>query len=169
MNRLCALAVVLFLLAVPASLVCGQETSSPQPVAVEVVQPAPAFSPTDVVAVVVYIMIIAFLGYLGFRHSRTAEGYLIAGRNTHPVIMALSYGSTFISTSAIIGFSGMAGKVGMSILWLVFLNIFVGIFLAFVVFGGPTRRMGHCLGAHTFPELLGKRYDSRFIQTAPDL
>jgi Na+/proline symporter len=78
--------------------------------------------------------------------------------------MALSYGATFISTSAIIGFGGAAGQLGMGLLWLTFLNIFVGIFIAFVVFGKRTRKMGHNLGAHTFPELLGLRYNSKFMQ-----
>jgi solute:Na+ symporter, SSS family len=52
----------------------------------------------------------------------------------------------------------------MSLLWLTFLNIGVGIFIAFVVLGEPTRRIGHHLGAHTFPELLGLRYQSKGIQ-----
>ncbi len=119
----------------------------------------------DILAVVVYVAVIGYLGWLGWRRSRTAEEYLIAGRDTHPVVMALSYGSTFISTAAIVGFAGFAAKVGLSILWLVFLNIFLGIFIAFVFFGSPTRRMGRALDAHTFPELLGRRYDSRFVQT----
>jgi SSS family solute:Na+ symporter len=34
------------------------------------------------------------------------------------------------------------------------------------VFGKPTRRMGHKLDAHTFPEFIGKRYQSQFLQTA---
>ncbi len=36
--------------------------------------------------------------------------------------------------------------------------------VAFVAFGKRTRRMGHNLNAHTFPELLGKRFNSKFIQ-----
>jgi SSS family solute:Na+ symporter len=78
--------------------------------------------------------------------------------------MALSYGATFISTSAIVGFGGAAGTLGMGLLWLTFLNIFFGIFIAFVVFGKRTRKMGHNVDAHTFPELLGNRFDSKFIQ-----
>lgn len=123
----------------------------------------------DVAAVVLYVLILGYLGYLGYTRSKTAEEFLVAGRNTHPVIMALSYGATFISTSAIVGFGGVAGNGGMSLLWLTVLNIFVGIFIAFAFLGGPTRRLGHHLGAHTFPELLGKRYDSRFIQTTAGL
>ncbi len=89
---------------------------------------------------------------------------MVAGRKTHPYIMAMSYGATFISTSAIVGFGGSAALFGMGLLWLTLLNIFVGIFLAFIVYGKRTRKMGHNLNAMTFPELLGKRFDSKFIQ-----
>lgn len=116
------------------------------------------------VVVIVYLLAIGYLGYLGYRQTKTASDYLVAGRNANPVVMALSYGATFISTSAIVGFGGVAANLGMGLLWLTVLNIWVGVFVAFVVFGNPTRRMGHHLDAHTFPELLGKRYDSRFIQ-----
>jgi SSS family solute:Na+ symporter len=40
----------------------------------------------------------------------------------------------------------------------------VGIFIAMVFFGKRTRRMGVALDAHTFPELLGLRYQSAFVQ-----
>ena len=52
---------------------------------------------------------------------------------------------------------------GMSVLWLTVLNIFVGIFIAFVFIGKRTRAMGHRLNAHTFPELVAKRFDSKFL------
>ena len=113
---------------------------------------------------IVYLFATGYLGYQGYRRTKTATDYLVAGRNANPVVMALSYGATFISTSAIVGFGGVAANFGMGLLWLTFLNIFVGIFIAFVFLGNPTRRMGHHLDAHTFPELMGKRYASRFIQ-----
>jgi SSS family solute:Na+ symporter len=89
---------------------------------------------------------------------------MLAGRNMNPYVMAMSYGATFISTSAIIGFGGAAGLFGFPLLWLTFLNIFVGVFIAMVFFGKRTRRLGLALDAHTFPELLGQRYQSRFVQ-----
>src|SRR5512136_1492459 len=55
----------------------------------------------DVLAVVVYLLAVVFLGYLGWRRTRSASDYMLAGRKAHPVIMAVSYGATFISTSAI--------------------------------------------------------------------
>ncbi len=121
------------------------------------------------VVVVTYLIITGILGYLGFRGTKNSTDYLLAGRKIHPAVMALSYGATFISTSAIVGFGGAAAVYGMGILWLTFLNIAVGILIAFVVFGLRTRKMGHNLDAHTFPELLAKRYDSRFLQIAGGL
>ena len=120
----------------------------------------------SIILVIVYLMATGYLGYLGYRQTKTAADYLVAGRSANPVIMALSYGATFISTSAIVGFGGVAASFGMGLLWLTVLNIFVGIFIAFVFLGNPTRRMGHHLDAHTFPELIAKRYDSRFLQVA---
>ena len=117
-----------------------------------------------IVVLLAYLFLVLFLGWLGYKKTKNATDYLLGGRTTHPVIMALSYGSTFISTSAIVGFGGVAGMFGMSLLWLTFLNIFIGIFIAFVFLGGPTRRIGHRLDAHTFPELLGRRFQSKFIQ-----
>lgn len=116
------------------------------------------------VTIVIYLFLVGYLGYYGYRRTKNALDYLVAGRSIHPFIMALSYGATFISTSAIVGFGGAAGMFGMGLLWLTFLNIFVGIIIAFIVFGKRTRKMGHNLDAHTFPELLAKRFRSTFIQ-----
>ncbi|MBP5233465.1 MAG: sodium:solute symporter family protein [Planctomycetes bacterium] len=117
-----------------------------------------------VVLVALYMFGIGYLGFRGWRDTKNAADYLIAGGDAHPAVMALSYGATFISTSAIIGFGGAAAMFGMSLHWLTFLNIFVGVFVAFVFFGARTRAMGHHLQAHTFPELLGKRFQSRALQ-----
>ena len=114
--------------------------------------------------VLIYLLVTLYLGYRGWKSTKDSEGYMVAGRTTHPYIMAMSYGATFISTSAIVGFGGTAGLFGMGLLWLTLLNIFVGIFLAFIVYGKRTRKIGHNLNAMTFPELLGKRFDSKFIQ-----
>jgi SSS family solute:Na+ symporter len=118
------------------------------------------------VTTLLYLLVSAGLGYLGYAQTKSSKDYLLAGGKVHPVIMAISYGSTFISTAAIVGFGGAAAVFGMGILWLTVLNILLGIFVAFVIFGKRTRRMGHQLGAHTFPEFLGRRFDSKFLQVA---
>jgi solute:Na+ symporter, SSS family len=116
------------------------------------------------IVVLIYLLMVFYVGYVAWKRTKSSEDYMVAGRNTHPYIMALSYGATFISTAAIVGFGGTAGVYGMGLLWLTFLNILVGIFIAFVFFGKRTRKMGHNLSALTFPEFLSKRFNSRFIQ-----
>ncbi len=118
----------------------------------------------NIVVVVVYIAILSYLAYMGFKGTKNSKDYLVGGGQIHPFIMALSYGAAFISTSAIVGFGGAAAFFGMSLLWLTFLTIFVGVFVAFVIYGKRTRKIGHNLGAHTFPEFLSKRYQSVGIQ-----
>ena len=81
------------------------------------------------IVVLAYMLLVFTLGYRGYRRTKSTTDYLVAGRQMHPYVMAMSYGATFISTSAIVGFGGAAGVFGMSILWLTFLNIFAGIFI----------------------------------------
>ena len=117
-----------------------------------------------IIFTVIYLAIMSILAYRGYRGTKDAKDYLLAGRKIHPVVMALSYGAAFVSTSAIIGFGGYAGVFGMSLHWLTFMTIFVGIFVAFIFYGKRTRRMGHNIQAHTFPEFLAKRFDSIGMQ-----
>jgi len=117
-----------------------------------------------VVLMALFAGVFIFLGYLGYKKTKTAEDYFVAGRTMGSLIIAFSYGATFISAVALIGFSGIASIYGHSILWLAFLNIFVGIFIAFVVYGLRTRKMGIALKAMTLPELLGNRFHSIRLQ-----
>jgi len=114
--------------------------------------------------VVAYLLLLAFLGYLGYRKTTSSSDYLVGGREMNPIIMALSYGATFISASAIVGFGGVSAAFGMGIQWLCFLNMFVGVVIAFIFFGLRTRKLGAKLNVSTFPQLLGRHYKSRAIQ-----
>ncbi len=119
---------------------------------------------TVTVLVLIYLAATLIIGYIGYRQTKCSEDYLVAGRGSHPVIIALSYGATFISTSAIIGFGGQAANLGMGLIWLTVLNIGVGILLAFVLFGKKTREIGQRLSAVTFPDLMCKIYKSPLLQ-----
>lgn len=70
----------------------------------------------DIVVILLYLTATGYLGWLGWKGTKSASDFLLAGRGAHPVIMAVSYGATFISTAAIVGFGGVAGMFGMSLL-----------------------------------------------------
>lgn len=114
--------------------------------------------------VMVYFLAIAFLGYLGYKKTKSSKDFLIGGGEMNPIIMALSYGATFISASAIVGFGGVAATFGMGIQWLMFLNMFVGVVIAFIIFGRPTRRIGEKLKVGSFAHFLGAYYGSNKIR-----
>lgn len=120
-----------------------------------------AINPIVVTAIIfIYIIAIIFLGYIGYRKTKASEDFLVAGRRIHPILLGLSYGATFISTSAIVGFGGIAAQLGMSLIWLTVLCVIVGVLIAFVVFGEKTREIGSRLQAVTYPDLMGKCYNS---------
>lgn len=114
--------------------------------------------------VILYLFAIAFLGYLGYKKTKDASDYLLGGRQMNPIVLALSYGATFISASAIVGFGGVAATFGMGIQWLCLLNMFMGVVVAFIFFGRKTRKLGVIHNARTFPQLLGAHYQSKGIR-----
>lgn len=116
------------------------------------------------IIVIIYIFVLAWLGYIGYKRTKNANDYLLGGRKTNPVIMALSYGATFISASAIVGFGGVSATYGMGIQWLCMLNMLMGVVVAFIFFGRRTRRLGQQHNARTFAQLLGIHYESRTVQ-----
>ena len=67
--------------------------------------------------VIGYLLSLAYLGFLGYKKTTSTSDYLVGGRQMNPIVMALSYGATFISASAIVGFGGVAAAFGMGIQW----------------------------------------------------
>lgn len=114
--------------------------------------------------VLLYIFTLAAISWYAYKTTKNANDYMVGGGNMNSTVMALSYGATFISASAIVGFGGVSAAYGMGIQWLCLLNILVGVIIAFIFFGKRTRKLGAKLQAKTFPQLLGSNYKSKPIQ-----
>jgi len=114
--------------------------------------------------VIIYLFIVAILGYMGYRGTKNSNDFLLGGRNVNSFLMAFTYGATFISTSAIVGFGGFSAAFGMGIQWLCMLNMLTGVIIAFIFFGKRTRRLGVKYNASTFSQLLGLHYRSRHVK-----
>ena len=113
---------------------------------------------------VVFVAVTILLGLYGYRNTKNNQQFLLGRNKSNSFIIALSYGATFLSASAIIGFGGQAATHGYALMWLCFLNLFLGLFVAFIVFGKRVRRAGRRLGASTFSDLLGKLFKSNKIR-----
>ena len=61
---------------------------------------------------VVFIALTLALGWYGYKNTKNNDEYLLGRNKTNPVIIALSYGATFLSASAVIGFGGQAAVHG---------------------------------------------------------
>ena len=114
---------------------------------------------------VIFLAATGYMGWYGHKHTKNNDEFLLGRSKTSPIIIALSYGATFLSASAIVGFGGMSAKYGLVMIWLMVLCILVGTIIAFAVFGKRTRRVGRKLGAFTFPDLMGKIFRSPSIRT----
>lgn len=72
----------------------------------------------DILVVLVYLLLVVYLGWLGYTRTRTATDYLIAGRKVHPYVMALFW-KKMTRTAAI--WSMIAGFAVTSF-WLLFVK-----------------------------------------------
>ena len=67
----------------------------------------------QLVFILVYLAIIARHGWIGARHSKTIEDYLVAGRGLGGWVIALSFYATFMSTNTFLGAAGKSWDVGL--------------------------------------------------------
>jgi len=116
------------------------------------------------VMIIAFVAVTLLLGWYGYKNTRDNQEFMLGRSKASPVIIALSYGATFLSASAVIGFGGQAAVHGMSLMWLCFLNLFLGLVVAFLIFGKRTRRAGLKHRASTFADLMGKIYASKGIR-----
>ncbi len=73
----------------------------------------------------VFLVITPVLRWYGYKKTRSNEKFLLGCNKTDPVIIALSYGATFLLASVVIGFDGQATVHEMSVMWLCLLNLFM--------------------------------------------
>ncbi|MDR1650947.1 MAG: hypothetical protein LBR87_04105, partial [Synergistaceae bacterium] len=87
-----------------------------------------------------YMAGMLFIGvYCNKRFTNNLSGYLMGGRSLGPWVFALTYGSTYLSSSTFIGNTSAAYKGGMAYLMMPFLQM-VLLPLGLVYFSGALRR-----------------------------
>lgn len=109
-----------------------------------------------------FVMVLIYSGYTSMRKTRTVNDFFLGGRTVGPWLSAFAYGTTYFSAVIFIGYAGKVGwGFGLSDLWIVIGNTFLGSLLAWWFLARRTRAMTVRLNAMTMPELLEARYDSR--------
>lgn len=112
------------------------------------------------IVLVIYVIGMLAIGfYCHKKYASNLSGFLTGGRSLGPWIFALTYGSTYLSSSTFIGNTGTAYKAGMAYLMMPVAQIIL-LPIGLILFSHGLRRTSVRLGAMTIPEYISKRYKS---------
>jgi len=107
---------------------------------------------TYLIAIFIYLLVLAAIGIYKSRQVKTQEDFTVAGRTLSPWVMVCTMLAVWIGTGSIVGNAGKTYEIGMSALWLP-IGTFVGmILLSFIA----TRARN--IEAITVPEIIGRRF-----------
>ena len=122
------------------------------------------------VILAVFVVVLVSVGVYSRRRTGTVEDFFIGSRSVGPWLSAFAYGTTYFSAVLFVGYAGKIGYgFGLSSLWIVIGNAFLGTMLAWWLLARRTRTMTGRLNALTMPEFLSQRYGSKAIKVAAAL
>lgn len=115
----------------------------------------------------VYVIIMVGIGFYTSRLTKSADDFMLGGRNVGGWLTAFSYGTTYFSAVVFIGYAGQFGWMyGISAAWVGIGNAIIGSLIPFFLIGKRTRLMSNHLQAKTMPEFFEHRFDSKSLKTA---
>ncbi len=115
----------------------------------------------------VYIIVMLCIGFYTSRKTKSADDFMLGGRNVGSWLTAFSYGTTYFSAVVFIGYAGQFGwSYGVSAAWIGVGNALLGSMLPWIILGKRTRLMSNHLGARTMPDFFEKRFGSTALKTA---
>ncbi|MBE7021338.1 MAG: sodium:solute symporter [Ruminococcaceae bacterium] len=118
-----------------------------------------------IIALGIYAITMALIGFLCAGKSKTLDGFLIGGRNIGAWATAFSYGTTYFSAVVFVGYAGQHGwNIGVGSIWIGVGNAVLGCLLSWLLFANKTRKMTKKLNARTMPDFFEKRYDSKGLK-----
>ena len=114
-----------------------------------------------IIALVLYAVLMAGIGIISFRKSKTLDGFLVGGRKIGAWSTAFAYGSAYFSAVVFIGYAGQHGwNIGIGAIWIGIGNTLIGCLLSWLLFANRTRKMTKKLDARTMSDYFEKRYNS---------
>jgi len=106
-----------------------------------------------------------FLGLVGRKQWKSFEQYLVGKRDIGPLITGAALSASYISGWAFCGSTGIVYTLGFSGMWFAGIWSLVGIVPCIWLGAVKTRDFSAKLGAATLPETIGRRFDSKMLQT----
>lgn len=107
----------------------------------------------DLVVILVYLGVMLFFGYLGYRRATSTDDYLVAGRRLGPMFYMGTLAAVVLGGASTIGGVRLGYTYGISGMWMVFW-LGAGIVALSLFFSGTLTR----LRVYSLPEMLELRY-----------
>lgn len=120
---------------------------------------------TSSVGIAILLGISILLGILGKRQWQSFDEYLVGKRDMGPVVTGCALSASYLSGWAFCGSTGITYSVGFSGMWFAGMWSLIGVIPCIWIASSKTRSFAIKLGATTVPELMGRRYESKMLQT----
>ncbi|GAA4644381.1 proline transporter OpuE [Pontixanthobacter gangjinensis] len=116
------------------------------------------------ISLAIYFILMIAIGLYAWRKSTSdSAGYLLAGRNLHPAVAALSAGASDMSGWLLLGLPGALYASGLVEAW-IGIGLFVGALINWIVVAPRLRKQTEDLGnALTIPEFLANRFPDKAV------
>ncbi len=115
-----------------------------------------------IIALSLYAMTMALIGFISYGKSKTLDGFLVGGRKIGAWSTAFAYGSAYFSAVVFIGYARQHGwNIGIGAIWIGIGNTLIGCLLSWLLFANKTRKMTKKLNARTMSDFFEKRYNAK--------
>ncbi|HYA94202.1 MAG TPA: hypothetical protein VEK32_22165, partial [Thermodesulfobacteriota bacterium] len=131
----------------------------------QIPQPTTGMIMGSIVGVIVLLSVAVFLGVMAKRRWKSFEEYLVGKRDIGPWVTGLALTGSYISGWAFCGSTAVVYRAGFSGMWFGGIWSLVGIIPCVWLAATKTRAFSQKLGAATLPETIGRRFESKGLQT----
>ncbi len=111
------------------------------------------------------VSVAVLLGFLAKKQWKSFDEYLVGKRDIGPWVTGLALTGSYISGWAFCGSTAVVYKVGFSGMWFAGIWTLVGIIPTVWLAATKTRDFASKLGAATITETIGRRFESKGLQT----
>ena len=119
----------------------------------------------SVIGVAILLGIAIFLGIMAKKQWASFDEYLVGKRDIGPWVTGLALTGSYISGWAFCGSTAVVYKVGFSGMWFAGIWTLVGIIPCVWLAATKTREFAAKLGAATIAQSIGRRFESKGLQT----
>jgi len=117
------------------------------------------------IAVGLLLAVCVILGWMGKKQWKSFDEYLVGKRDIGPMVTGAALSASYISGWAFCGSTGIVYTLGFSGMWFAGIWSLVGIIPCIWLGAMKTRDFSAKLGAATLPETIGRRFESKGLQT----